>query len=74
MQEYENGQIQNTYKWDVTNSTNSGIRSKYLKLLNPYNFKIKRFEISFLDEDKMILIYQRDNNMGISKPVELMKQ
>ena len=74
MQEYENGQIQNTYKWDVTNSTNSGIRSKYLKLLNHYNFKIKRFEISFLDEDKMILIYQRDNNMGISKPVELMKQ
>jgi len=75
MQEYTYNRIETNFSWKITNSTNSGVKSKYLKLTNTIDPNdVYNYEISILNKEKMVLIYQRKNNMGISKPITFIKQ
>lgn len=75
LNEFADNQLDVSYNWEVVNSTNSGIKSKYLEIVNNNDSSdYYNYEISLLDEEKLVLIYQRKTNMGIGKPITYLKQ
>lgn len=69
LEEYTEGSLDITYTWSIFGVSNSAVNSHYLEIINTNDFSEKyRYEISIVDNDKLTLIYQREDNMGISKP------
>lgn len=75
LQEFTNNQVDETYSWEIIESTNSGVKSVYLELTNTTNPNdFYNYEISALTDEELVLIYQREENMGLGKPFTLVKQ
>jgi hypothetical protein len=75
LKRYDSGHLFKTYIWSLVNSVNSGVRSQYLELINIKDSSdVYNYEISILDEERLTIIYQRKNNMGLGKPTTLFKQ
>lgn len=76
MQEYADNQVDISYSWVVLNSnTPSGIRISHLEIVNITDTSERYiYEINMLNEEKLVLVYQRGDNMGIGKPFTLFKQ
>ncbi len=75
LKEYTNDILDITYSWSLFGNANSGVKSHYLEITNTNDISEKyKYEISIVDDDKLILIYQRENDMGIGKPIIYNKQ
>ena len=75
LKEYTDGLIDSTYSWEIVGESNSGVQSHYLELINQNNVNDKKyFEISAINSERLVLIYQREYGMGISKPAVFYRQ
>jgi len=65
LSKYDNNNIYKKYNWTITN----GIHGVYLKIININDLTdIYNYEINALNNERLVLVYQRGNNMGIGKP------
>lgn len=76
LDKYDENQIYDSYSWVILNSTTpSGIVNKHLKIINVTDSSEEyHYEISALNEERLVLVYQKVENMGIGKPLTLFKQ
>lgn len=75
LKEYSDGVLDITYTWSISGVSNSGVNSHYLEIINTSNPKEKyMYEISIVSNDELILIYQREDNMGLGKPATYFRQ
>ncbi len=75
LREYTNNSLDITYVWSILSTVNSGITSHYLEIVNTNDSTdMYNYEISIINEEMFVLIYQREDNMGLGKPAIYFRQ
>lgn len=73
---YSDNELYKTYNWEIVRgTTSSGLTIPHLKLVNVFDeTDVYDFEIDALNDERMVLVYQRGEGFGIAKPATYLRQ
>lgn len=72
---YTDNTLSKTYNWSIVQSTTpSGLTIPYLKLINVNDSTdVYDYEINALNDEILVLVYQRGEGRGIAKPATYLR-